>query len=110
MTRFVGTRISAQVRSHAQKVLKDYSPKNQPYALDDSKSEMTEPPHHETISLPRDLTTRTHDHNFGVNRLEIEPGRQGTTFNGDIADCLAKNFAQARKRYRKTSGDTIDLG
>ena len=26
VTRYVGTRISAQVRSHAQKVLKDYSP------------------------------------------------------------------------------------
>ena len=70
---------------------------------------MTEPPHHETISLPRDLTMRTHD--FGVDsRLEIQPGRQGKVFNGDMADCLAKNFAQARKRYRKTSGDTIDLG
>ena len=26
VTQYVGTRISAQVRSHAQKVLKDYSP------------------------------------------------------------------------------------
>jgi len=26
VTAYVGTRISAQVRSHAQKVLKDYSP------------------------------------------------------------------------------------
>ena len=69
---------------------------------------MTEPPHHETISLPRDQTTRTFDHNFGVNRLEIDPRQK--TFNGDLADCLATNFAEARKRFRKTSGDTIDLG
>ena len=27
-----------------------------------------------------------------------------------MADCLASNFAEARKRFRKTSGDTIDLG
>ena len=30
VTAHVGTRISAQVRSHAQKVLKDYSPNYQP--------------------------------------------------------------------------------
>lgn len=31
-------------------------------------------------------------------------------YNGDMADCLASNIAEARKRFRKTSGDTIDLG
>lgn len=39
MTQHVGTRISAQVRSHAQKVLKDYSPNSQANA-DESNSEV----------------------------------------------------------------------
>ena len=74
---------------------------------------MTEPPHHETIALPRDMTTRTYDHNQPMYRkLDNEARQPGQTaaFNGDIADCLATNFAEARKRFRKTSGDTIDLG
>ena len=74
---------------------------------------MTDPPHHETMSLQRDMNNaRTYDHNFGVGKLEKIPRqqKQGTAaFNGDIADCLATNFAEARKRFRKTSGDTIDL-
>ena len=74
---------------------------------------MTEPPHHETIALPRDMTTRTYDHNQALyQQIDNEARKLGKTgaTNGDIADCLASNFAEARKRFRKTSGDTIDLG
>ena len=74
---------------------------------------MTEPPHHETIALPRDMTTRTYDHNQPLySKLDNEARKPiaSAAFNGDIADCLATNFAEARKRFRKTSGDTIDLG
>ena len=44
VTQHVGTRISAQVRSHAQKVLKDYSPSQQtgPEGRDRSKSGATD--------------------------------------------------------------------
>ena len=44
VTQHVGTRISAQVRSHAQKVLKDYSPSQQarPDGRERSKSGATD--------------------------------------------------------------------
>ena len=113
VTRYVGTRISAQVRSHAQKVLKDYSPKNPTYPEMASQSEMTDPPYHETIALPRDMNTRTYDHNQALqSKFDHEARQMGKSsgFTGDMADCLASNIAEARKRFRKTSGDTIDLG
>ena len=77
MTQHVGTRISAQVRSHAQKVLKDYSP-NQDDDVDidyrhevGSKNEMTDQLNTDTLNLPKDLTLRTDEPNFAHGRLEI---------------------------------------
>ena len=59
-------------------MLKDYSPKNQPYIEMVSQSEMTEPPHHETIALPRDLTTRTYDHNQALyQQIDNEARKPG---------------------------------
>ena len=64
VTQHVGTRISAQVRSHAQKVLKDYSPGSKPVFIEEddddegeqSKSENSEQNLNETMTLPKDHT------------------------------------------------------
>ena len=58
----MGTRISAQVRSHAQKVLKDYSPSSNHDGpgRDRLKSGVTEQDAHiDTMTLPKDQTMRT---------------------------------------------------
>ena len=66
VTQHVGTRISAQVRSHAQKVLKDYSPNSHIAFIEDdddddnegeqNKSENSEQNLNETMTLPKDHT------------------------------------------------------
>lgn len=47
----MGTRISAQVRSHAQKVLKDYSPSGTICDRDRSKSVVTETANDDNVEL-----------------------------------------------------------
>ena len=88
VTQHVGTRISAQVRSHAQKVLKDYSPNSQPVFIDDddddevndgeqSKSENSEQNLNETMTLPKEHTQRTDDPKMSAMRgLEVGTKRQ----------------------------------
>ena len=106
MTQHVGTRISAQVRSHAQKVLKDYSPNNNALADPADKSEMTEQPDNETLTLPKEQTMRTDEPNMGANRLEI--GTK-TALHGADEECLTTNLNQGQKRYRKAADDSIEL-
>ena len=63
MTQHVGTRISAQVRSHAQKVLKDYSPNNDMSEMDESDGEgvradlLSQQPYNDTMTMPKDNRT-----------------------------------------------------
>ena len=59
------------MRSHAQKVLKDYSPNSNNHELDGSKSEMTEHANNESMSIHRDHTVRTDEPNFGGARLDL---------------------------------------
>ena len=81
VTQHVGTRISAQVRSHAQKVLKDYSPNSG--ALD-SRDDVTE----QADETLKEQTIRTYDLNCAANRLEIKAAS-----NRDADDdYLAKNL------------------
>lgn len=89
VTQHVGTRISAQVRSHAQKVLKDYSP-NQGTSVkrDDSRADLTSQPDHESMTLPKEVTVRT-DHG-----AEILPRAS----DGD--DFIPSLNSVAGKRYR----------
>ena len=83
VTQHVGTRISAQVRSHAQKVLKDYSPNSHIAFIEDdddenegeqSKSENSEQNLNETMTLPKDHTQRTDDPK--MKGLEVGTKRQ----------------------------------
>ena len=106
VTQYVGTRISAQVRSHAQKVLKDYSPhsadKND---FNESKSAISE--HNETMTLPKDHTMRTDEPYLAINRLDIGLRK----VSGDaLEECLTTNLNQGHKRYRNTAENTIDVG
>ena len=103
VTQHVGTRISAQVRSHAQKVLKDYSPNSQ-VNMDDSKSEMSEQPDNESLTNPKEHTTRTDEPIYGINRLTMGAGPASNDDNE-----LMANLNQGRKRYRATAENSIDL-
>ena len=90
VTQHVGTRISAQVRSHAQKVLKDYSPNSHAQeGHDPSKSEMTEQINNETMTLPKENTIRTDDVNHAAPPMDM--GVQQTSNDG-INDCLTTNL------------------
>ncbi len=105
VTQHVGTRISAQVRSHAQKVLKDYSPhsadKNDSH---EDKSAISE--HCETMNLPKDLTMRTDEPYMMINRLDV--GLRKASGEG-LEEYLTANLNQGHKRYRNTAENTIDV-
>ncbi len=105
MTQHVGTRISAQVRSHAQKVLKDYSPhsadKNDSH---EDKSAISE--HCETMNLPKDLTMRTDEPYMMINRLDV--GLRKASGEG-LEEYLTANLNHGNKRYRNTAENTIDV-
>lgn len=94
VTQHVATRISAQVRSHAQKVLKDYSPNNldKDDEEDGSKSEMTDQINNEAMKLPKDRSIRTEEPKFSVEGIYIRP-RVGSN------ECL-QNLNRGHKRYR----------
>jgi len=93
------------VRSHAQKVLKDYSPNSQ-VNMDESKSDMSDQPDNESLTNPKEHTTRTDEPIYGLNRLTMVPRPAS---NGDVEECQMANLNHGRKRYRATAENSIDL-
>ena len=104
VTAYVATRISAQVRSHAQKVLKDYSPHSADRDDDDQDSKSALSEHNETLTLPKDHTMRTDEPQSAINRLDIL-----RKVSGDEG-CLTTNLNHGHKRYRNTAENSIDVG
>lgn len=76
MTQYVGTRISAQVRSHAQKVLKDYSPKvnltSEDNMEESGRGDLTSQFNNETLGLGHH-DPRTVEPKIAVEGFEIRP-------------------------------------
>lgn len=101
----MGTRISAQVRSHAQKVLKDYSPHSADKNEGASKSGPVSE-HNETMTLPKDHTMRTDEPYSAIHRLEGLRRVSGDA----MEECLTTNLNQGHKRYRNTAENSIDVG
>ena len=95
------------MRSHAQKVLKDYSPNSQNNMHpDELKSESSEQPdENQSLTHHKDQTVRTDEPNLPVKRLLIG---QNTASYDEIQDCLTPNLNQDRKRFRKSVENTID--
>ena len=112
VTQHVATRISAQVRSHAQKVLKDYSPNSQNHEngnaskSEDESSDQQEENH--SLTHPKDHTMRTDEPNLPVKRLLI--GHNTASNEGLEDECLTPDLNQNRKRYRKSVENTADNG
>ena len=108
MTQYVGTRISAQVRSHAQKVLKDYSPNAQiqyksgedsddssqfnDSDISDHRGQNTEQGSVgvQSFIIPREHTQKTDDLNYAVEALDSRNEEMRLNGKGNKKSSLLK--------------------
>lgn len=100
MTKHVGSRISAQVRSHAQKVLKDYSPKEKSLEDVGSKSEITD---RQLVDHTNEARTKAAGLNFILNRELLDKLQA----KNDEVDYGFGNNQMVQKRQRITSADEL---
>jgi len=96
----VGTRISAQVRSHAQKVLTDYSPNSQLNDGELDTGRVSSEHINESLSMSKDHVR---------SELPVQQSDTGALKLDDAEYHMSTNLNQGHKRQRKTAENTIDV-